>query len=787
MVLRALLVVAMLWPVSAAGQTRSGDPAAAFIEQLEQAAATGSVDAVMALGATPEASGVRMFAALAVPKPTRFIIKERDRAALEPEGEVLLLEVFGEYGTQATITTWRAELVPLAGDGNARRITEIEELTTVSGLYKLGLNPAKQFELRNLTVQATDLKLEIPSGSAFVAETPEGPTAIVLLGRGRMTFSPSDAAERTQVRIFSGEDALATEFDAVLIRVRPGEVDDVLPAATLKPVPVAAGDFRRASDFFDDTIGQTFNLDLRDLSRERWSLIPPIGDLLAEVRTRRLGTLTYARSTKRCGRHLAVRSAAAAEHRRLRLGAEAGFARALLRRRRPRRLRRPASGRRSRLFTRSDVDRGNARRSSQGADLRARDTDPPARRIARRAQRHGRRLRPAAPPSRRRPEQRARQPAGDGPRNGIIRFTVVYGGRLEPQQIEREGIVLDQQASTQQEEVYIPLEPQYLYSNRSYWYPQNTVTDYAISRLASPSRRSSMSWRAASRAAARGGARAGAPGGRRARKLFVFEAAQPLRYLACAISRFTRVTTRDLLIGAENDPIGAKPVKLTVQANPRQATRARAFADRAAAIYEYYGRLTRRRAVPERSRWPSPRTICRAATAPPISPSSISRCRCRRSCGATIPSRSTSYPPFFLAHELAHQWWGQAVGWKNYHEQWISEGFAQYFAALYAEQERGDEVVPRRAAADAPLVDRAVADQGPVYLGYRLGHIKDDGRVFRALVYNKGAMVLHMLRRLVGDEAFFSGLRRSTPSGSSARPAPTTFALAMEKRERHAT
>ncbi|HUK36223.1 MAG TPA: M1 family aminopeptidase, partial [Vicinamibacterales bacterium] len=52
------------------------------------------------------------------------------------------------------------------------------------------------------------------------------------------------------------------------------------------------------------------------------------------------------------------------------------------------------------------------------------------------------------------------------------------------------------------------------------------------------------------------------------------------------------------------------------------------------------------------------------------------------------------------------------------------------------------------------------SDQGPVYLGYRLGHIKNDGRIFRALVYNKGAAVLHMLRRLLGDEAFFGGLRR---------------------------
>jgi aminopeptidase N len=52
------------------------------------------------------------------------------------------------------------------------------------------------------------------------------------------------------------------------------------------------------------------------------------------------------------------------------------------------------------------------------------------------------------------------------------------------------------------------------------------------------------------------------------------------------------------------------------------------------------------------------------------------------------------------------------------------------------------------------------SDQGPVHLGYRLGVVKGNVRVFRALVYNKGAAVLHMLRRLLGDDAFFTGLRR---------------------------
>jgi len=56
------------------------------------------------------------------------------------------------------------------------------------------------------------------------------------------------------------------------------------------------------------------------------------------------------------------------------------------------------------------------------------------------------------------------------------------------------------------------------------------------------------------------------------------------------------------------------------------------------------------------------------------------------------PASFDNFPDFFLAHELAHQWFGQAVGWGNYHEQWLSEGFAQYFAALYAAHDRGASV-----------------------------------------------------------------------------------------------
>jgi aminopeptidase N len=133
-----------------------------------------------------------------------------------------------------------------------------------------------------------------------------------------------------------------------------------------------------------------------------------------------------------------------------------------------------------------------------------------------------------------------------------------------------------------------------------------------------------------------------------------------------------------------------------------------------------------------------------------------------------------------MAHEIAHQWWGHGVGWMNYHDQWLSEGFAQYFAALYANKNRGDGVfqsVLRRMQRWA----LRESDQGPVHLGYRVGHIKNDGRAFRAVVYNKAAMVLHMMRLTLGDDAFFGGIRRFYLSSRFRKVGSEDFRIAMEE------
>ena len=113
--------------------------------------------------------------------------------------------------------------------------------------------------------------------------------------------------------------------------------------------------------------------------------------------------------------------------------------------------------------------------------------------------------------------------------------------------------------------------------------------------------------------------------------------------------------------------------------------------------------------------------------------------------------------PGMIAHEIAHQWWGNLLGWQTYHDQWLSEGLATYAAALFLAQGKDgsrqfrdllhrykDDLLAKTGGG------ATVESGGPIWLGQRLSSSLDP-EGYSTIVYKKACWVLHMLRELMAD------------------------------------
>ena len=106
-------------------------------------------------------------------------------------------------------------------------------------------------------------------------------------------------------------------------------------------------------------------------------------------------------------------------------------------------------------------------------------------------------------------------------------------------------------------------------------------------------------------------------------------------------------------------------------------------------------------------------------------------------------------------HEMSHQWWGHMVGWKTYHDQWLSEGFANFSAALYLKQLdpkrfRGYWDLRRKWVLSGNAKGHRPTDVDPLWMNYQANAYLEGGNSQR-LIYDKGSCVLEMLRAIMED------------------------------------
>jgi hypothetical protein len=112
----------------------------------------------------------------------------------------------------------------------------------------------------------------------------------------------------------------------------------------------------------------------------------------------------------------------------------------------------------------------------------------------------------------------------------------------------------------------------------------------------------------------------------------------------------------------------------------------------------------------------------------------------------------TAVTDFFRGHETSHQWWGHRVGWKSYHDQWLSEGFAEFSGDLYVEYRQNMKEYLGRWRKEKELLHNKdvygheVETLGPIWMGQRIGSSITNPRSYQDLIYSKGGYVLQMLR-----------------------------------------
>ncbi len=163
-----------------------------------------------------------------------------------------------------------------------------------------------------------------------------------------------------------------------------------------------------------------------------------------------------------------------------------------------------------------------------------------------------------------------------------------------------------------------------------------------------------------------------------------------------------------------------------------------------------------------------------------------------------IDRKFTGFVQEVTPHEVAHQWFGHSVGWASYHDQWLSEGFAEFAAGLFLQQAVGPkwqkdylDFWERQRVRILEKNNFGVSpnDAGPLWLGLRLDSPRSE-RAYQGLTYPKGAYVLLMLRSMMyadqstegnRDQAFIDMMHDFMKSHHDSNASTESFKAVVEK------
>ncbi|MCX6567211.1 MAG: M1 family aminopeptidase [Candidatus Aminicenantes bacterium] len=700
---------------------------------------------------------------------TRVVFHSASNIIEEKNGTFLFVQAVFQNDLEALFETWKLELTR---DGNGWIIRAKTVMGNPTTFYNIQIPSNRVERVARFEIRHTDIEATFENVWVFYDNIPNRETGLIIIGPGRMRFSPSSETERHQLFLRYKTGVLETPLVSAYLRFSPSFFEHHIKitsaggaAAAEEPPP---GETAKARALFRRFYGDSFTVE-NPLVGERLSVLPQGDQAVFEFGTNVRSGFGYGCSpfseeeihfeSRAPDQLLCLYSPAAAVDGKRQMIVSFGEKADLLRCDidldfQPERHFISAKARLEMAVLSPGVDN---LRFNFNPDLEIlKIYDPEGRELFYMQDKVHRLL-----------YVHFLQPLEEGQTTAI---DVYYRGALQPppptSDIQSGSWRFGPLGGSG------PYEDDFLYTPSAAWYPASAEGDYFLSRfrISLPPEYLCVANGELVGEETIDEVRRVLSLEKIGNRIFVFETRKPVKSLAFIVGRFREAA-------ADIDPSGP-PIKVLVSENVRNLPGN--MAEEARAIVRLYEKIF--------GPFPYEKlTIVQrvAATAGGHSPASFivlnetpmdfaGRDRADFRSPVDLPE----YKEFFIAHEIAHQWWGHAVTVATYHDQWLSEGLSQYAAFRYLKTKYGERELPSILKKSVSWTEK-MSKYGPISLGARLSFF--DYRAFQAVLYGKSCVVLFLLSDLIGEEALDRGLR-SFQKTNAFRPVRTAqFIQAMEQ------
>ncbi len=666
----------------------------------------------------------------------------------------------------ALVETWRLSFVLKDGDW---KIASREVVSRLRNLYRLKIPSDRWERVEKITIDHQDISLTFNQALVFYDNLPEIETALLIIGPGRMAFRPSDENEKHQLKLMYKTESLSSEVDHAYLRFSPSFFSRHVHLDGARPAPpISPRDLEQATAYFGRYQENFFTVE-NSLTRELLTVLPQGEEAVIEFRSPKLGDLTYIFSP---------------------------FAEdeiSLYDRTRDRFIclyspRETDEGRPLRFFfgqpfdilhydVEAEVDPGTfflsakvrvklVSRSGGLETLRFRLN--PRLNLIRILDEEGRELMFNQDRSNRMVYVPLIEPSS----RETITLEFFYQGRLEPPPSHTDVLLAGQ---AEEPRIVVPLKfESLLYSYSALWYPSPPHEDYFTARvkLVAPAEMTCLGQGLLLEKGYSVGRKGEKSGLRQDKAYWIYESKTPLKYLAFLVGKLEFLQESRTTSGLNLELFSSQEFRLNWRGSLEEAAAILSFYEKQFGRFPYESlRIILRFWETKGGHSPGslvilnqlPRSLASQGVglANPASPVDLSR-----------------WPEYFLAHEIAHQWWGQAVTWRRYRDQWLSEGLAQFSTILFLKEKYGRKAYTDILRQFARWTEKK-SRWGPVIMGSRLSYL--DFEAFQTIIYNKSSLALNLLCELLGEDVFFKGLKEFV-TVFRFRPASTRdFFQTMEK------